>query len=88
MVVLVTLGVGSAWKSSLKTAKKPTEPDPDCPGPEIPRTVKDRNRGLVFGPSGFWKFQDREKTGLTGLNQSFDPKPYLIIIFFLRVLKS
>jgi len=46
----------------------------DRPGPEIPRTVKDRNRGPVFGLSGFWKFQDREKTGLTGLNQSLQSK--------------
>jgi len=50
--------------------KTETKPDPDRPGPEIPRTVEDRNHGPVFGLTGFWKFQDREKTGLTGLNQS------------------
>jgi len=66
--------VVSAWKSSLKTAKKPrlnrtqTTQDQKFPGPSK------TNRSLVFGPSGFWKFQDRQKTGLTGLNQSLQPE--------------
>jgi len=54
--------------------KTKTEPDPDCWRPEIPRTVKDCNHGLVFGLSWFQKFQDWQKTGWTSLNQSFYPK--------------
>ena len=65
----------SAWKSSPKTAKKNrTGPDPDWSRPQIIRTGKDRNRGLVFGLSQIWKFQDQEKTSLTSLNQSLHPR--------------
>ena len=38
----------SAWKSSLGTG-----PDPDQSGPEIPKTVEDRNCSPVFGLSRF-----------------------------------
>jgi len=66
---------GSAWKSSLKTGKKP-RPDRDQTtwDRNFAGTGKDRNRGPVFGLSGFLKFRDREKTGLTGLNQSLQPQ--------------
>ena len=54
--------------------KTETEPDLNRSGPEIPRTVEDRNRGPVFGLQQFLKFEDREKTGLTGHNQSLQSK--------------
>jgi len=61
----------SAWKSSPKTVKKP-RPDWDQTtwDHKILRTGKDRNRGPVFSPSQFLKFEDREKTGLISLNWS------------------
>ena len=67
--------VYSAWKSGPKTGKKP-RPDRDqtALGPQIVRTGKDRNRGPVFGPSQFLKFEDRKKTGLTSLNWSLQPQ--------------
>ena len=58
--------------------KTGTEPDSNWSGPRIPRTGEDRNHSLVFGPSHFQKFEDQEKTGLTGLNQSLDFEELII----------
>jgi len=65
----------SAWKSGPKTGKKP-RPDRDQTvwDRKFAGTGKDRNRGPVFGPSRFWKFEDRAKTGLTSLNRSLQPQ--------------
>jgi len=54
--------------------KTETRLDQTALGPQILRTGKDRNRGPVLGLSGFLKFRDRGKTGLTGLNQSLPPQ--------------
>jgi hypothetical protein len=50
--------------------KTETGLDQDCPRLEIPKTIKDCNRGPVFSLSQFRKFKDRQKTSLTGLNWS------------------
>jgi len=58
----------SACKSSLGTAKKlGLDRTWTGSGPEIPRTGKDRNHGLVFGLSLFRNFEDRLKLVLTSL---------------------
>jgi hypothetical protein len=72
----------SAWKSSLRTAKRPgldrtqTSQDRKFPRPSKTATAVQSSVSQDFG-----NFKTNEKPVLTGLNQSFDPKPYLIIIF-------
>ena len=54
----------SAWKFGPKTGKKPRpNRDQTTWDRKFSGTGKDRNRGPVFGPSQFSKFEDREKTG-------------------------
>ena len=61
----------SAWKFGPKTGKKPRpNRDQTTWDRKFSGTGKDRNRSPVFGLWQFLKSEDREKTGLTGLNQS------------------
>ena len=58
----------SAWRSSLKTTKRlGMDWTKTGLGLEIPRTRRDHNRGLVFGPSPTQNFEDWQRLVLTGL---------------------
>ena len=79
----------SAWKSGPKTGKKP-RPDRDQTtwDRKFAGTGKDRNCGLVFGPSLSRKFEDREKTSLNRSQPVFTQVIKVNLLLFNLILVS